>query len=60
MALQPLVNRLAALGDLSLVPLKEVGRYRPNRAASDAGSAVTEYLIVVERGTQSFRKAASA
>jgi hypothetical protein len=40
---------LAALGELSVVPLKEVGRYRPNRAASDAGSAVTEYLIVVDR-----------
>ena len=58
--MQPLADGLAAIGELSVVPLKEVGRYRPNRAASDAGSAVTEYLIVVDRRTQSIRKQASA
>lgn len=59
-ALQPLADGLSALGELSIVPLKEIGRYRPNRAASDAGSAVTEYLIVVDRRTKSNPKQASA
>jgi adenine-specific DNA-methyltransferase len=59
-ALQPLADGLSTLGGLSVVLLKEVGRYRPNRAASDAGSAVTEYLLVVDRVPQGMRKAASA
>jgi adenine-specific DNA-methyltransferase len=59
-ALQPLADGLSTLGDLSIVPLKEVGRYRPNRTASKAGSAVTEYLIMIEQKAGSIRKQASA
>jgi len=57
--LEPLAEELSALGRLSVLPLKEIGRYRPNRAASDAGSAVTEYLLIVERSRLEAPKAAS-
>ena len=59
-ALQPLADALSQLGDLSVVPLKEVGRYRPNRAASDAGSAVREYLLVLDRAPRAPREAVPA
>lgn len=59
-ALRPLADGLAALGHLSVVPLKAIGRYRPNRAASDAGSAVTEYLIIVNRCAHSLQQLASS
>jgi adenine-specific DNA-methyltransferase len=59
-ALQPLADGLSTLGHVSVVPLKEIGRYRPNRAARDAGSAVTEYLLVVDRPLSDTRKATFA
>ena len=55
-ALKPLSNALSKLGEFKVVPLKEVGRYRPNRAASDASSAVKEYLLVVDRPDQPLRQ----
>jgi len=58
-ALLPLADGLSSLGSLSVVPLGEVGRYRPNRAASEAGSAVTEYLLVVDRAGCDMKKVAS-
>jgi adenine-specific DNA-methyltransferase len=48
-AMNPLSEALSQLGRLNVVPLKEVGRYRPNQAASDAGIKVTEYLLVLKR-----------
>ncbi len=54
-----LTDGLAKLGDLSVVPLKAVGRYRPNRAASDAGSIVTEYLLIIDRTAKIMREANS-
>lgn len=49
--LAPLAEQLSSLGRLSVLPLKEIGRYRPNRAASKAGSSVTEYLLIFERNS---------
>lgn len=54
--LSPLADALSKIGKLSVIPLKEIGRYRPNRAACNAGSAVTEYLLVIERSTKSIRQ----
>jgi adenine-specific DNA-methyltransferase len=36
-----------------MYPLGSIGRYRPNKAASDAGSDVKEYLVVVTREEKS-------
>ncbi|GIK51469.1 MAG: restriction endonuclease subunit M [Planctomycetota bacterium] len=47
--LAPLKEGLSRIGNLSVMPLKEVGRYRPNRAASKAGKAVNEFLLIVDR-----------
>ncbi len=58
--LEPLARALSELGALSVVPLKQVGRYRPNRAAREAGSAVREYLLVLDRARATRRDAASA
>jgi adenine-specific DNA-methyltransferase len=44
-ALEDLRAGLEGLGALTVYMLGEVGRYRPNRAAVDAGSAVKEYLL---------------
>lgn len=57
--LKPLSESLSKFGELSIVELKEVGRYRPNRAASNASSAVTEYLLVIERRARVTRNARS-
>lgn len=40
---------LNKIGRVGKYPLGNIGRYRPNQTASDAGSKVKEYLIVVER-----------
>ncbi len=48
-AVQPLAEALAAAGSVTVVPLKEVVRYTPNRAAREAGRAVTEYVLIIER-----------
>lgn len=54
--LEPLTQRLSSIGRLEAVPLMEIGRYRPNRVASSARDAVTEYLLVVERPELSVRQ----
>jgi len=59
-ALEPLSEALASIGQLTVFPLRAVGRYRPNRVASDAGRPVTEYLLVVERRTQTLSQVAFA
>ena len=38
---------LAPLGDITFHELGEIGRYRPNAAASEAASTVSEYLVEV-------------
>lgn len=48
----PIHSLTAALSQLGTVTphrLMEVGRYRPNRTASQAGASVGEYLIMVDR-----------
>jgi adenine-specific DNA-methyltransferase len=55
--LDELHAELESLGSVELVPLEEVGRYRPNKVASTNGAAVTEYLIVLQRNTVLSKKA---
>lgn len=57
-ALDALMRELTRLGSVSVHELMMVGRYRPNRAASMAASAVSEYLLVIERSTQTARQLA--
>lgn len=47
--LDVLESSFASLGTVRRYELDQVGRYRPNRAASDAGSAVCEVLFEVEK-----------
>ena len=56
--LDRLVEALQGTGRVSLHNLGEVGRYRPNQAASDAAVAVSEVLISVERRAASSQVAA--
>jgi adenine-specific DNA-methyltransferase len=58
--LRPLAAALASLGELRVIPLREVGRYRPNQVARDAGAVVTEHLLVVERRARSRASVARA
>lgn len=48
-AIDDLQAELVKIGDSTMYSLGNVGRYRPNKVASGAGSAVKEYLVVVER-----------
>lgn len=47
--MRPLQQSLQKVGDVTLWPLKTVGRYRPNIVARDAGANVKEYLLGVNR-----------
>lgn len=40
---------LHGIGELSMHELARIGRYRPNKTASEANSSVKEYLIVIDR-----------
>ena len=59
-ALPLLFRELSQIGDVTVVPLKTVTRYRPSRAAADRGSAVTEYVLIVNRSAEIVRKKAVA
>lgn len=48
-AIKDLKSSLSKLGTSTMHPLGSIGRYRPNKVASDAGSDVKEYLVVVSR-----------
>jgi adenine-specific DNA-methyltransferase len=48
-AIKDLKSALSKLGNSAMHPLGSIGRYRPNKGASDAGSDVKEYLVVVTR-----------
>lgn len=48
-ALDDLQESLAPLGDLNIHQVGDIGRYRPNRAARDAASDVTEYLVELNK-----------
>lgn len=56
--LDSLAEALAPLGTVTMHALMQVGRYRPNTAASKAGSGVGEFLIGIERDAQSLGVAA--
>jgi len=56
MDLNDLVHRLGETGVAELVPLSDVGRYRPNRTSSENGTVVTEYLIKFLRRAQAQRE----
>jgi adenine-specific DNA-methyltransferase len=45
--LGPLADALRRLGKVTVMPLKALGKYRPNRVAGDNGASVTEYLLTV-------------
>jgi len=47
-----LSEAFSALGVVKLHRLQNIGRYRPNRAASDAASAVGEVLFYIEKPMQ--------
>lgn len=53
-----LSDSLAEIGKLSIESLPNVGRYRPNRAASEAASDVGELLFCVEKTSEDKRVAA--
>jgi adenine-specific DNA-methyltransferase len=48
-AIKDLESSLAKLGTSTMIPLGSIGRYRPNKAASDGASEVKEYLVVVTK-----------
>jgi adenine-specific DNA-methyltransferase len=58
--LDALAQELSRLGQISVLPLKEVGRYRPNRAARAARQAVREYLLIITRQAQTKKQMAFA
>lgn len=47
--IRELKAELAKMGPSVMHPLGEIGRYRPNQVASDTGSNVKEYLVVVTK-----------
>lgn len=59
-AIKDLKSSLSKLGTSTMHPLGSIGRYRPNKVASDAGSDVKEYLIVVSREAKSSIKRVKA
>ena len=56
--IESLSTALSGLGDLRVQRLQNIGRYRPNRAACEAGSDVGEMLFRVEKATEISRIAA--
>jgi adenine-specific DNA-methyltransferase len=40
---------LSKIGNVSLMELQKIGRYRPNKEAGAANSEVKEYLVVIEK-----------
>lgn len=44
-----LESELSKLGEFEMIPLGEIGRYRPNKQASNNADIVSEYLIVIEK-----------
>lgn len=44
-----LYNSLEDVGDISVYPLKSIGRYRPNVAATAGNDTVSEFLFVINK-----------
>lgn len=51
-----LVERLSLSGDVNLIPLLSIGRYRPNQTASSNGETVTEYLVTYMKRSLQLKK----
>ena len=47
--LDDLIGKLSPYGDIKLVELKTIGRYRPNKVAVENRSEVNEYLVDFSR-----------
>jgi len=47
--LENLANKLSDLGNITIMPLGQIGRYRPNKQASSNANNVSEYLIVIDK-----------
>jgi adenine-specific DNA-methyltransferase len=47
--MQDMKVELSKLGNSKMHPLGSIGRYRPNKVASNTGANVNEFLVVVER-----------
>lgn len=56
--IETLSENLAGIGSVSLHSLQNIGRYRPNKAASKAASDVGELLFCIEKNKQAARAAA--
>lgn len=57
-SIKSLSDSLADIGELSVYTLQSIGRYRPNRAASEAASDVGEVLFYIEKAKKKSRIAA--
>lgn len=55
-AIKDLESSLCKIGSLTMHPLGSIGRYRPNKAASDGAAEVKEYLVVVTPTAQPYSK----
>lgn len=47
--MQDIKAELSKVGTFTMYPLGAIGRYRPNKAASNAASDVNEFLVIVEK-----------
>ena len=56
--IKSLSDSLAGIGELSVHSLQNIGRYRPNKAASKAASDVGELLFCIEKTKEAKRVAA--
>lgn len=49
-------TELSTVGNFSMHPLGSIGRYRPNKAASNGAADVSEFLVVIERPAAQIKK----
>lgn len=56
--LTELYDRLASVGNVEMRHIDAIGRYRPNKVASDAGSEVGEVLFTIEKAALKRQEAA--
>ncbi len=47
--MQDMKSELSKIGTSTMHPLGAIGRYRPNKVASNTASDVNEFLVIVER-----------
>jgi adenine-specific DNA-methyltransferase len=57
--MQDMNAELSKIGKSTMYPLGAIGRYRPNKIASNTASDVNEFLVVVERPMVQFLEAES-